>query len=134
MSPKEKRGLLHFLLEGKRVRTAPHLSQCSCWYQRLPDTTVSYFFKISFIYFREKGEGGEKERERNMDVCLVASHTPQPRIWPATQARALTGNQTGNLSVRRPVLSPLSHTSQGDTTVSMVGLLANSKTTGMMKN
>ena len=33
--------------------------------------------------------------------------------WPTTQAFALTGNQICNPLVRRPVLSPLSHTSQG---------------------
>ena len=33
--------------------------------------------------------------------------------WPATQACALTGNQTGNLLVCRLALDPLSHTSQG---------------------
>ena len=32
---------------------------------------------------------------------------PQPRHVP------LTGNQTGDLSVCRPMLNPLSHTSQG---------------------
>ena len=38
---------------------------------------------------------------------------PQLGTWPATQAWALTGNQTGNLSVPRPALNPLSHTSEG---------------------
>ena len=42
------------------------------------------------------------------------SHAPN---WgpagPATQACALTGNQTGDLSVCRLALNPLSHTSQG---------------------
>ena len=33
---------------------------------------------------------------------------------PATQACALTGNQTGELSDRRLALNPLSHTSQGE--------------------
>ena len=33
--------------------------------------------------------------------------------WPATQACALTGNRIGGPLVRRPVLNPLSHTSQG---------------------
>ena len=33
--------------------------------------------------------------------------------WPATQACALTGNRTGDPLVHRPVLTPLSHTSQG---------------------
>ena len=31
----------------------------------------------------------------------------------ATQARALTGNPAGNLSVHRPALNPVSHTIQG---------------------
>ena len=38
---------------------------------------------------------------------------PQLGTWPATQTCALTRNQTDNLSVRRPELNPLSHTSQG---------------------
>ena len=33
--------------------------------------------------------------------------------WPATQACALAGNQTGNALVLWPALNPLSHTSQG---------------------
>ena len=33
--------------------------------------------------------------------------------WPATQACALTGNQTSDPLVHRPALSPLSHTSRG---------------------
>ena len=46
--------------------------------------------------------------------CL--SYTPHGggKTWPATQACALTGNQTGDPLVRRPALSPLSHTSQGN--------------------
>ena len=53
------------------------------------------FLKILFIYFRERGREGERERNINVWLC------------------ALTGNQTGDSLVRRPVLSPLSHTSQG---------------------
>ena len=34
--------------------------------------------------------------------------------WPETQACALTGNQTGDPLVCRPVLNPLNHTSQGE--------------------
>ena len=44
------------------------------------------FFK-DFIYFLERGEGREKERERNINVWL-----PLMGLQPATQARALTGN------------------------------------------
>ena len=44
---------------------------------------------------------------------MVASHMSALETWPETQAWALTRNQTNDLLVRRPVLSPLSHTSQG---------------------
>ena len=47
-----------------------------------------------------------KEKERNSDWLPLSCS--QLRTWPVTQACALTGNQTGNLSVCRPVLSPLS--------------------------
>ena len=33
--------------------------------------------------------------------------------WPATQACALTGNQTGDSLLHKPTLNPLSYTSQG---------------------
>ena len=62
--------------------------------------------------FLERGEGREKEKERNINVWLPPS-CPQLGIWPATQACALTGNQTGNSLVHRPALNPLRHTSQG---------------------
>ena len=38
---------------------------------------------------------------------------PHPGTWTATQACALTGNQSADLLVFRPMLNPLSHTSQG---------------------
>ena len=47
--------------------------------------------------------------ERNIDQL---PHMPLVGTWPTTQACALTGNQTHNLSVYRLVLSPLSHTHQ----------------------
>ena len=48
-----------------------------------------------FVYlFLEGGEGREKERERNIDVWLPLTWPPLG-TWPATQACALTGNQTG---------------------------------------
>ena len=50
---------------------------------------------------------GERKGERHQSV--VASRTTPP----GTQAHALTGNQTGDPLVRRPVLNPLSYTSQG---------------------
>ena len=53
----------------------------------------------------------EKGRETSMCGCL--SSAPLLGTWPATQACALTGNGTSDPLVPRPVLSPLSQTSQG---------------------
>ena len=73
-----------------------------------------YFFFEIFIYlFLEMGRG-EREKlmcERNID-WLPLTHAPTGD-WPATQACALTGNQTVNPLVLRPALNPPSHTSQG---------------------
>ena len=58
-------------------------------------------------------------RGRETSVCeryinrLPLTYTLS-RTCPMTQACALTGNQTRDLSVRRLVPNPLSHTSQGD--------------------
>ena len=64
------------------------------------------FSKILFI-FRQNGRKGEGKRERT-SMCGCISHALR-----STQACALTGNRTGDPLVFRPVLSPLSHTSQG---------------------
>ena len=72
-----------------------------------------YLFLKKIIYlfiFRQRGR--ERERERNISVWLPLT-CPPLRTWPATQACALTGNRTGDPSVHRPALNPLSHTSQG---------------------
>ena len=45
--------------------------------------------------FLERGEGTDKERKRNISVWLPLMH-PLLGTWPATQARALTENQTGD--------------------------------------
>ena len=69
-----------------------------------------FLFFEDFIYFLERGKEGERERNINMWLPLAQ---PQLGTWPATEACALTGNQTSDLLVRRPVLNPLSYTSQG---------------------
>ena len=51
----------------------------------------AYFFLTLFI-FRERGREGERERQ-SMCGCLSC---PPLGIWPATQALAPTGSQTGN--------------------------------------
>ena len=74
---------------------------------------VFLFILKEIIYlFLDSGEGREKERKRNTNVWLPLVH-PLLGTWPATQACALTGNRTGNALVCRPVLNPLSPTSQG---------------------
>ena len=68
-----------------------------------------YLFVCLFVcLFLERGEG----REKNINVWLTLTY-PQLGIWLTTQACALTGNQTGDPLVHRPVLNPLSHASQG---------------------
>ena len=57
--------------------------------------------------FLEMGREGEREGEKygSSTYTWVAS--------PTTQAWALTGNQTCDHLAHRPVLKPLSYTSQG---------------------
>ena len=69
-------------------------------------------FLIWFYLFIFRGEGKEKERERNINVWLPLTR-PLLGAWLATQACALTGNQTGDSLVCRTSLYPLSYTCQG---------------------
>ena len=70
------------------------------------------FFKDFIYLFLERGEGREKDRKRNISVWWPLTW-PQLGTWPATQACALTGNQTDDLLVHRPMFNPLSYNSQG---------------------
>ena len=80
----------------------------------MPPSCVSVIlFLKDFIHlFLERGEGTEKERERNISVWLPLMR-PLVGTWSATQACALSGNQAGDPLVCRQALNPLSHTSQG---------------------
>ena len=69
---------------------------------------LSFLKRFYLFIFRER-EGREKVRERNSNVLLLLAR-PLLGSWPATQACALTGYQTGGPLVRSLVLSPLSHT------------------------
>ena len=86
------------------------VSSCQTCFDLNSDPTQSIF--ILFYLFLYTGEGNEKERERIVNVWLLLMH-PLLGTWPTTQARALSGNQTGDPLVLRLVLNPLSHTSQG---------------------
>ena len=68
-----------------------------------------FFLKLYLYIFRET----ERFRERNVNVWLSLACMALLGTWPATQANALTGNQTRDPLVHRLTLSPLSHTSQG---------------------
>ena len=58
------------------------------------------FFKYFLYLFLERKEGREKERGRNINVWLLLA-CPPLGTWPATQARALTENQTSDPLVHR---------------------------------
>ena len=60
--------------------------------------------------------------KRNIDQ-LPLTH-PQMGTWPATQACALTGNGTSDLSIHRPALNPLSHTSQPKLQILQISFLS----------
>ena len=79
----------------------------------IPKHSYHWIFLKDFIYlFLQKGR--EKERERNINAWLPLMH-PTLGTWPEAQASTLTGNWTSNTLVRKPTLSPLSHTSPGTT-------------------
>ena len=80
----------------------------AAWFQK------QHYLKNIYIFylFLERQEGRENERERNINVWLPLK-CPQLGTWPTTQACALTGNRTDTPLLCRPVLNPLSHTSQG---------------------
>ena len=69
------------------------------------------FLTLFKIFYLERWVGREKERKRN--ICQLPLAWRQMGIWATTQACALTGNRTCDLSVQRLALNPLSHTSQG---------------------
>ena len=72
----------------------PNLRSCTTFFFFLQRAGFCFvFLKILFI-FRER-EGKVKERERNINVWLPLM-LPLLGTWPATQASALTGNQTGD--------------------------------------
>ena len=73
---------------------------------------LDFCFRFYLLIFRERRREGEGEKQQ-----CIWSPLAQPLLGtqPATQAYALTGNQTGNPLICRLVLSPLSHIIQGET-------------------
>ena len=62
---------------------------------------IHLFKKVLFIYFLERGEGREKERDRNINVWLPLMWPPL-ETWPTTQACALSGNRTRDPLIHSP--------------------------------
>ena len=78
--------------------------------------STEFLEKILSFIFREGGGRRKRGREismyeRNIDWLPLAY--PQLETWLATQACALTGNRTSDLSVCGAMLNPLNYTSQG---------------------
>ena len=75
---------------------------------------MSNFLKKILFIFGERGREGDRAGEGRQ---AAASRTPQLGTWRTTQARALSGNHTGNLfrsqagtqsaEPHQPVLSPV---------------------------
>ena len=98
---------------GGRGKQLMFLSHIQCFSPSL---------SLSPIYlFLNRGEGREKERERNVSllceretsICFCLSYVPH---WtePTTQACTLAGNQTGDLRLCGPTPNQLSHAGQGN--------------------
>ena len=81
-----------------------------------PNSTSFFFLDFTYL-FVERGDGREKERERNISVWLPLIR-PLLETGTAMQACALTANRTHDPLVHRPALNPLSHTSQGPNSTS----------------
>ena len=84
-----------------------------------------FVFKDFVYLFLERGDGREKERERNISRLLTLVR-PLLGTWPATQACALTGNRTSDPLVSSLALNPLNYTSQGEKTSLNVALFRHS--------
>ena len=101
---------------GFRLGLCVALSLCLCVLHWACLSACSFFFFRFYLFtFRERGR--EEDREGEKHCCVREKQLPLARpllgTWPTTQAYALTGNRTSDLSVRRPALNPLSHSSQG---------------------
>ena len=80
--------------------------------------SVSFIKGFCIFIFRERVREGAREEEKHQ--CVVASCMSPTRDPATTQACALTGNQSSDPLVCRPVLSPLSHTSQGESLIYLI--------------
>ena len=72
-----------------------------------------FFFLFKILFFLERGQGREKERGRETLIGCIP-HVSQPGTGAATQACALTGNQTCNPLLCCAMPNQLSRTGPGE--------------------
>ena len=106
------------LEDGELLSQSP---SCHLWSRQ---QFFFFFFKILFVCLFVCSEMGKGGRNRGGETDQLPLTSPPVRTWPTTQACALTRNQTGEFSVHRPALNPLSHTSQGKPAI-LIGLGGN---------
>ena len=96
------------LILFKCLLKSNHWSNMVLGYSLVPKIFLIFYLFI----FRERGSEGERKGEKHQ--CVVAFHAPPTGgpTSPTTQTCALTWNRTSGPLVHRPVLNPLSHTSQ----------------------
>ena len=79
----------------------------------IPLWWLPWVFSIWCLVFLGCLSGRVGQQQKSPTAGFVSLARPTLGTWPANQACALTGNQTGDPLVRRPALNSLSHTSQG---------------------
>ena len=68
------------------------------------------FFKRFCLFLESREREGEIEGEKRQ--CVVASYTPSP-TWGLAHNPGTCADWESNWQSNKPVLNPLSHTSQG---------------------
>ena len=103
-------------MEKKQTKKEEAYILCHSIHLYKSSKNVNNLFVKDFIYFWERREGREKERERNINVWekhqLVAFHMLLTGDLAWNPGMCPIVNWTGDLLVPRPMLNPLSHTSQ----------------------
>ena len=102
-----------FLWQALRANSVFSMSSTSSYKQlfwgRFQKLALLFIYWRRFYLFIFREMGRERDREGEKHFCVREKQLPltcpQPRTWPTTQACALTGNWTGDLSALRPALS-----------------------------
>ena len=87
------------------------LMKCNSSIFPFMNCAFDFLKRFYLLIFRERGREGEREGEKHH--VWLPLRGPPLGTWPTAQACALTGNRNSNFLVCRPMLNPLSHTTQG---------------------